>query len=448
MGQSASSSSLEDNAVEIAKDDTSALKRDEGEKPPSSISRRPSRRSSSLLSHYTKGQNLPPIALQQPSEWKQALGSLNDTELLELILNAPVSQQNVMYTAARILQSALDGDGTTSGGAVEATKTQGDDGETRGSISERKAASSSSSAEETDTEDEHHFYVTSAAQLTKNSSAQKYSKNHQDDDDTSEELTALCFRILRISPTMAKLRFRLVPTKLKEHLFWRSLWTILYETLQQQEEQQEEHDILEAEKADTKSNDDSVAPPNSQAAQRQGSSFFSSPFASLKNDDGHDDECANSSNNIDKDNIDREFADFSRKRAEETIFNLRRTIERQEWKIQELQQELDNLKKEQTVQQQDPPTSTPAAATSAPTPKPKATNTLQHNGTWVMDAESAEFLEYPAELKNNLRMEKLKRLQEVERQMKFILDSDRVEDSNGYWSCCGQASYSGACTKG
>jgi hypothetical protein len=62
-----------------------------------------------------------------------------------------------------------------------------------------------------------------------------------------------------------------------------------------------------------------------------------------------------------------------------------------------------------------------------------------------MDQDSIDFLSYPPELKDNLRSEKRKRLEEVKAQMRFILDSDDVQDSNGRWSCCGQTEYHPTC---
>ena len=63
------------------------------------------------------------------------------------------------------------------------------------------------------------------------------------------------------------------------------------------------------------------------------------------------------------------------------------------------------------------------------------------NGKWIMDQDSIEFLNYPDELKTNMRNEKLKRLNTVREEMKFILDTDNIEDSNGHWSCCNSTTY-------
>ena len=68
-----------------------------------------------------------------------------------------------------------------------------------------------------------------------------------------------------------------------------------------------------------------------------------------------------------------------------------------------------------------------------------------HKGTWVMDKESQEFLVLDEEIKARLREGKQARLNDVHNQMKFILDSDNVEDTHGKWDCCGQDDYRGQC---
>ncbi len=64
-----------------------------------------------------------------------------------------------------------------------------------------------------------------------------------------------------------------------------------------------------------------------------------------------------------------------------------------------------------------------------------------HKGTWEMHRDCKDFLELDDHLKDNLRKEKQKRLDEVRSQMKFILDTDDIKDSYGKWSCCGEEEY-------
>jgi hypothetical protein len=68
-----------------------------------------------------------------------------------------------------------------------------------------------------------------------------------------------------------------------------------------------------------------------------------------------------------------------------------------------------------------------------------------HEGKWIMDKDSEDFLEYPEDIKTNMRSEKKKRLRQIRNEMKFILDSDQTEDTNGHWDCCGAQEYQVSC---
>jgi hypothetical protein len=149
---------------------------------------------------------------------------------------------------------------------------------------------------------------------------------------------------------------------------------------------------------------------------------------------------------------------------------LRRQIERQQWKIEELQQTVMSLREEQmernhrqqqqeqqeeedqTMNAPDAPSSPPSTSTSDENDTlPQQQQRRQqvehrHVGEWTMDQDSIDFLQYPEELKQNLRDEKRKRLEEVRGQMRFILDTDNVEDSNGRWTCCQSQQYQSVCT--
>jgi hypothetical protein len=69
----------------------------------------------------------------------------------------------------------------------------------------------------------------------------------------------------------------------------------------------------------------------------------------------------------------------------------------------------------------------------------------QHAGQWEMSKDSLEFLAFPSEAKEALRTEKQKRLARVNEEMAFILDSDHPKDSRGEWSCCHKANYNDVC---
>jgi hypothetical protein len=390
--------------------------------------------------------NYPPITLATPQEWKETLGHLTDHELQEVILSAPLSETDIKTMAARIRQHHHQQQHTSR------------NEEERVTYQDHNQINDQPSTSETN------FYVTTSVsqkQLPFSTTNTKTSNgNHHNEDD---ELTALCFRMLRISPTMAKLRFRLVPTKLKEHMFWQALWTILHETILQERQQKQQQDQpnddivkktdqgqsstmgvgdFQAQTSTRTSNSESRANKDPPASR----TFISNPIFSIL----HSTHSSAPSATTVADSIDMEFADFQKKQVEETIFKLRRTIERQEWKIQEMQREMDRLCKEQQSPPHDVPlrnSSPTESSSSSSTGGSVKDGTTLHIGQWVMDQDSKDFLEFPDELKDNLRMEKQKRLEEVEQQMKFILNSDDIQDSNGHWDCCGQAKYNSTCSK-
>ncbi len=282
------------------------------------------------------------------------------------------------------------------------------------------------------TDDDHHittaYYITSASPANyrrgRGCGLGKTNTNNHD-----EDITDLCFRILRISPTMAKLRFRLVPTKMKEHVFWQALLSILYDTMTRSTtttaaSKQIGNDDQNNMGAETSSASTTQPDPSPSPLRKKSPSKQNGATASPTPDD-----------------------------HERIIFKLRRKVEKQEWTIQALQKEIYVLKEQQQQQQEQqrqpsesmgPSTDQSASAPTSPPGHGQQQNSEpkhQHTGEWVMDQDSIDFLAYPPELKDNLRMEKRKRLQEVKAQMKFILDSDKVEDTNGRWSCCGQTEY-------
>lgn len=72
-------------------------------------------------------------------------------------------------------------------------------------------------------------------------------------------------------------------------------------------------------------------------------------------------------------------------------------------------------------------------------------NEKSHAGKWIMDKEAIEFLSLEEEIKQQLREGKKKRMNEMNEQMKFILDSDHIKDSRGKWDCCGNIIYCSDC---
>jgi predicted translin family RNA/ssDNA-binding protein len=117
------------------------------------------------------------------------------------------------------------------------------------------------------------------------------------------------------------------------------------------------------------------------------------------------------------------------------VEELRHKLERRNKEIARLHQELNEMKQSIAPMEE-------TSGYGVVKKKKNKTPSCCHKGRWMMDKDSIEFMEYPDELKSNLRDQKQKRLEQIRANMKFILDTDNVEDSNGYWDCCGQTSYS------
>jgi hypothetical protein len=114
------------------------------------------------------------------------------------------------------------------------------------------------------------------------------------------------------------------------------------------------------------------------------------------------------------------------------ILEKNREMELLQQQLMQLQQTVANLQQQQQQEKQQ---------------EQSSSMTLNnHCGTWIMDKESHEFLALDEEIKSKLRDGKKKRLEDVQEQMKFILDSDNVEDSRGRWDCCGKTSYKSKCS--
>lgn len=181
----------------------------------------------------------------------------------------------------------------------------------------------------------------------------------------------LAVQINRLSKELATLRFSMVPSRLKEPIFWESVFAILNERLAEHNSNFEPSmELDEADGASGKS--------NGYVHQRPSTTKVSTSFP--------DDEEDSSS----------------------LVSDLKRQIAAKDKKIAALQRQVEEFQ--------------------------ALTQATSHRGEWVMDKDSREFLSYPAEVKENMRKEKQKRLRQVQQDMKFILDSDNIEDSNGQWA--------------
>ena len=190
-------------------------------------------------------------------------------------------------------------------------------------------------------------------------------------DDTPE--TDLAVRLNALSKDVAKLRFQLVPSLLKEAIFWESVFSILKERLV-------EHNARYQLQNTETEGDESVA----------------------SHMNGHPPPPSNS---------------------DHLVQSLQAQLAVKDKKIADLQNQLEYLR-------------------SVPQEKP-----VTHAGTWMMHTDSQEFLQFPDEVKANMRKEKQRRLRQVQQDMEFILDSDHIEDSKGYWTCCGHKEYRTNCPK-
>lgn len=213
----------------------------------------------------------------------------------------------------------------------------------------------------------------------------------------------VAMRILSASDHVRHLRFRLVPARLKEPIFWSSLLGILRYgkgwVLVAEEERLAEHNQKRQQQE----------PPE------QDSSGTNADVA------------ANETESLRR---------HIRQRDVE-VAQLRRALEASRAKIRSLEKEVANKAAEATKQTT---TSAPAAPASASSASPLPTASA-HKGEWIMDRDSQDFLALDEELKANLRGEKAKRLRDVREQMRFILDTDDVACSNGEWSCCKKKEY-------
>lgn len=81
-----------------------------------------------------------------------------------------------------------------------------------------------------------------------------------------------------------------------------------------------------------------------------------------------------------------------------------------------------------------------------PTVSPVTTPASMHSGQWQPKKEALEFVQLDADIKANMRKEKQRRLQEVQSQMAFIIDSDDPNEMPGAWTCCGKSEFSSECT--
>ncbi len=238
--------------------------------------------------------------------------------------------------------------------------------------------------------------------------------------------------ILRDFPHLKDVRFKLVPGRLTEERFWGAIFLHLGETVEADRVIENTVGKLEIIEEIKINNDDGPAESNN----------------------------TDDSNNI---NVEQDIPPFyleEFKVQEEHIHRLQRSLREANQKIRTLGLELHKERKkrhaegverdssfqngqgadgennEDILQHRDSIGSCPRCNSFLAPPK------RQHKGEWVMHEDCREFLKLDDHLKDNLRKEKEKRISEVMAQMKFILDSDSIADSYGFWNCCKREEYS------
>jgi hypothetical protein len=268
-------------------------------------------------------------------------------------------------------------------------------------------------------------------------------------------------------PTLSELRQKLVPSKLKEHVFWESLWVVLYERKKIRSKQ------AVMERIEYSANETSALLTEKKYQSRLGSNSAIAPnerkrIALLERQLNASWEC------ISDLTVRNQAEAREREAMEELVEKLWLMIQMQKQK-QKNDPNANNPSNQQHYSMDLPPatktinTSTGDATNnnnnlpcvqygngdneSAESSEEAEHETIaaaeekqqQHIGQWEMSKDSLEFLAFPSEAKGALRTEKQKRLARVNEEMAFILDSDDPKDSRGEWSCCHKANYNDVC---
>lgn len=222
--------------------------------------------------------------------------------------------------------------------------------------------------------------------------------------DLESPRTQLALRLNAASKDLAKIRFSLVPSRLKEPVFWDATIHLVKERL-----------VLYNERCQALAAAAMRGPPSHESVSRQLQFPEAHQESTTKPPNGN----GNSSHKL--------LEELARKDAEIAELKL---------KLKEVQETLLDVAKL--------PSGPPA---SAPVQMNGSSNKCHHRGQWMMHKDSEEFLSYPNEVKQAMRAEKQRRLRQVQEEMKFILNSDNIEDTHGEWDCCGATEYHADCTR-
>mmetsp|Transcript_12950 Transcript_12950/g.24337 ORF Transcript_12950/g.24337 Transcript_12950/m.24337 type:complete len:454 (+) Transcript_12950:70-1431(+) len=211
----------------------------------------------------------------------------------------------------------------------------------------------------------------------------RHHRRQEEKDATTRNLMTLALFMLKVSPQLKNVRFKMVPSKISESYFWNAVFYLLLQPC--------ERDNL------IYGCGYGVEMDKSHGGSGDGGGGGDDPLKMM----------------LLRKNREMEL-------LQQQVMQLKQTVAT-------LQQQQKQLQQQQEEQQQQKQNS-------------------NHCGKWIMDKESHEFLALDEEIKSKLRDGKKKRLEDVQEQMKFILDSDNVEDSRGRWDCCGEKSYKSKCS--
>ena len=213
--------------------------------------------------------------------------------------------------------------------------------------------------------------------------------------------TNIALMLLSLSPTLKDLRFKLVPAKVSEGKFWGAVFVFLgidvsfkrsESSIENETSDGMNHNVIEEE------------PKTSTSSKRQEEQQVvvvpdQNNFSRSVSDMG-----GSTTSNME------DLRSLLRQKDQE-IIRLRREVAEAQAKCRGVIETKDPLK--------------------------------SHKGKWILSQDSTDFLNLDDEIKCNLRREKQKRIKEINDQMKFILDSDDIQDSDGKWDCCNSPLYNG-----
>lgn len=206
--------------------------------------------------------------------------------------------------------------------------------------------------------------------------------------------------ILKLSPEIRSLRFKVVPAKLSESKFWAAVFYLL--EFYASDELGASETIATALRKKKTLDDNPSSTPSKEAVNGISSNGTHAP------------------------------KQMTLPQSNEELVKL---LKEKDEEIRTLKLELTKVRKDlknalQTSQ-----------STSANSTINKVGKQNQKKGKWIMSKESQEFLLLDEDIKRQLREGKQKRIQAVHEEMKFIMDSDDMKDSIGYWDGTGCTVY-------